>query len=127
MTSIMPRIVLQIAVERRDQAAPRVGEAGGERRRLAEVPAKADHPHPRVRCLEPGQRVERLIRAPIVHEEDLEGPAPGTERRGQLPVELPDVGRFVVDRDDDGQLERHARGGIIGAEVRQVKTSCCPA
>ena len=69
------RIVLQVAVGGHDEAAARVGEAGGKRRGLPEVAAEADHAQPGVPRLQRRQRVERVVGAAVVDDEDLVGAA----------------------------------------------------
>ena len=78
------RVVLQIAVGGDDQAAPRVGEAGGEGRRLAEVAAEPDDAHTRVRRLKRRQELEAVVRAAVVDDDELVRSARALERVGQL-------------------------------------------
>src|SRR4029453_17760389 len=54
------RIVLQVAVGGRDEAAARVIEPGGERGRLPEVAAEADDTHARILRLLPGHDLEAV-------------------------------------------------------------------
>ena len=78
-------VVLQVAVRGHDDLAPRVVEAGRERRGLAEVAAQA-HARarggraPRARAMRLGGAVARAV----VDEEDLVGPAQGLEARREL-------------------------------------------
>ena len=81
-------IVLQVAVGGDDQPAARVGEAGGKRRRLAEVAAEPDDAQPRIARLERRQLLERVVRAAVVHDQDLVGCGPtGPARLRQLLIE----------------------------------------
>ena len=53
---------------------------GGERRRLAEVAAEADHAQARIARLQPRQDLEAVVRAAIVDDDDLvrASPAPSS-------------------------------------------------
>jgi hypothetical protein len=95
-------------------AAARVGEAGGKRRRLAEVAAEADHPQPGVPRLQRRQLRERIVRAAIVNDDEFVAAAVVLERPGQLVVERREVGRLVVDGDDDRKLGSHQVKGYQG-------------
>src|SRR4026208_152770 len=64
-------IVLQVAIERRDEAPPGVGEAGRERRGLTEVAGEPEAPHPRIAALDITRSGERPIAAAIVDEDDF--------------------------------------------------------
>ena len=86
-------IVLQVAVGGHDEPAARVREPGGEGRCLAEVAPEPDHPQARVPRLQPGKQIERLVRAPIVDDDDLVAAPEGLERRRKLVVQQ--LGRWV--------------------------------
>ena len=94
-------VVLQVAVNCHDDVACRLGEAGVERRRLAEVAAQADDADVVVRVVEPRQRAERAVGRAVVDEDGLPGAAVAVERRGQLVVEQRDAALLVVHGDDD--------------------------
>src|SRR4029434_4780513 len=89
------RIVLQVAVERRDEAATRIGEAGGERRRLTEVPREPDRPHTWIPLLKITHSRKRPIAAPIVDQDDFIGDVERVEDARELGVERLDVRLFV--------------------------------
>ena len=113
------RIVLQIAVQRRDVAPARVLEAGCERRGLPEVAPQPDHPHVGIDGLEPCQDLEALVRAPIVDDDDFVRTSPGVEGRRELAVQVLERRRLVPDRDDDRELN-HVR---VGQFYRLLR--CC--
>ena len=74
------RIVLQIGVERHDDVAARGVEAGGHRRRLAEVAREADDAQLRAAGGGRAQKLGRLVAAAVVDEQDLDGVAGRFER-----------------------------------------------
>ena len=112
------RIVLEVAVGGDDDLAAGVVEAGGEGGGLPEVPAQSQHPHPRVHGLEREQPLQGRIGGSVVHENDLVGLAEGDEARRQLPVQIGQVLRLVVDGDHDGDPRRHhAHAASISGEA----------
>ena len=74
-------IVLQVAVQRHDEAPARVRESGGERRRLAEVARELDHPDVRIARLDLRQPRERPVLAAVVDEDELVRDAERRQRR----------------------------------------------
>ena len=95
------RIVLQVAVDRHDDVAGGLAEAGVERGRLAEVPAQPDDADVVVSVVQPGQGAEGAVGRAVVDEDRLPRPPVAGEGRGQLVVEERDAALLVVDRDDD--------------------------
>ena len=95
------RVVLQVAVDRHDDVARRLGEAGVERGRLAEVPAQADDADVVVRVVEPRERAEGAVGRAVVDEDGLPGAAVAVERGRELVVEQRDAALLVVHGDDD--------------------------
>ena len=67
-------------------------EAGGKRRRLAEIAAEADHAQPRIARLQRGQLLERVVGAAIVDDQQFVAAPVLTQRLGQLVIERLDVG-----------------------------------
>ena len=103
----LERVVLQIGVHGDDVGAARGAEARGERRRLAEVAAQAQAPHPRVGGRERLDRLPRAVAAPVVDEDDLDVEAVAPGGLGDLAVKLLEARALVADGDDDGD---HAWG-----------------
>ena len=66
------RIVLEVGVDRHDDLAARLEEAGLQRGRLPEVPAQADDHDVRVLVVEPGEDREAAVGRAVVDEDDLE-------------------------------------------------------
>ena len=101
VTRDLGRIVLLVAVDRDDDGAACLGEARGERGRLAEVPAQPHDPHVVGACMQACEGGERAIRRAVVDEDGL----PVSERIEcglQLLVEQRDASLLVVHGDDDG-------------------------
>ena len=96
--------VLEVAVHRHDDVAPRPREARVHGRMLAEVPAEANGPHAVVACVEALELGERAVGRPVVHEDDLVRPARCVERRDRAAVQLVERRRLVVERDDDRDI-----------------------
>ena len=115
------RIVLKVAVGGDDHASPRVVEAGGERRRLAEIAPEPDHAQPVVDRLQLPENLKALVGAAIVDHDDFVGASPRPERQGQLGVELQEARRLVANRDDDGQLGIHR--SAIGSAISEVTSA----
>ena len=101
------RVVLEVAVGGHHQPATGGRNAGRKRRGLAKVAAEADHPQQRVAGLQRRELLERVVRTPIVHDQQFVGTAVLTQRLCQLLIEGLDVGRLVVDGDDDRKLRLH--------------------
>ena len=80
-------IVLQVAIQRDDEAAARVRESGGEGSRLAEVAREPDHAHVRIARMDLRQPRERLVLAAVVDEDDLVRDAERRQDAGQLLVQ----------------------------------------
>ena len=120
----LAEIVLQVAVRGRDQASPGGREPGRERRRLTEVAAQADHPHPGVRRLQPGEPLEGAVGAAVVDEHHLVGAPPGVEGLGELGVERVDVRRLVQEGNDDRQLRQPVVKIPAGFERRCIPPAC---
>ena len=99
-------VVLKIAVDRDDDVAACLVEAGDERGRLAEVSAQADDSDVMCSVVQPGERGERSIGRAVVHEDCLPGRADRFERPGELVVEKRDASLLVVHRYHDGDHER---------------------
>ena len=94
-------VVLEVAVDRDDDVAGRLGEAGIERRRLAEVAPQADDAHVVVGVVEPRERAEGAVGRAVVDEDRLPGRPSAVERGGELVVEQRDALLLVVHGDDD--------------------------
>ena len=94
-------VVLEVAVNCHDDVACGLGEAGVERRRLAEVAPQANDAHVVVRVVEPRQGAERAVGRAVVDEDGLPGAAVAVERGGQLVVEQRDAPLLVVHGDND--------------------------
>ena len=106
-------VVLEVAVDRDDHLALRLGEACGERRRLAEVPAQADDDDVAGSGVQPGQRRVRPVRGAVVDEHGLPGLAERLERRVELVVQQRDAPLLVVDGNDDRDHGREpTRAGL---------------
>ena len=76
------RVVLQVAVDRDDDVALRLLEAGLERGRLAEVAPQPDDADVLVRGVQPRQRGEGAVGRAVVDEDDL----PRLARAGRAPT-----------------------------------------
>src|SRR5207237_1421418 len=110
-------------VDRDDDVAVRLVEAGDERCRLAEVAAEADNADVLRRVVQPGQCCERPVGRAVVHEDGLPGHAERLERGGELVVEerdawLPVVARIAAGVPAPRALERGeamaiATGGVV--------------
>ena len=94
------RIVLQVAVDRDDDLALRLLEAGLQSGGFAEVPPQPDDADAVVRGVQPGQRGEGAVGGAVVDEDDLPGLSERVERGGQLVVEERDAPLLVVHGDD---------------------------
>src|SRR5690606_22359153 len=86
------------------------------------VAAEADDAQPRIAGLEARQLLERVVAAPVGHDDEFVGAPIVTEHLGQLVIQTLDVGRLVVDRDDDRELGSH-RARQSGHYI----SSTCPA
>ena len=93
-------IVLQIAVDRDDDVALRLLEAGLQRGRLAEVAAQPDDADVVVRGVQPRERGEGAVRRAVVDEDDLPRRPERVERRAELVVQERDAPLLVVHGDD---------------------------
>ena len=107
------RVVLQVGVHGDDDPAPGGLEAGLEGRGLAAVGGEGEVAH---RIVSGGQGLDdgkACIRAAVVDEDDLPGPAKGFHGGAYLPEQYGQVGFLVVDRDDQGELDgwRHGSKG----------------
>ena len=111
MTKYLPRAC---AVGGDHEPAARVREPGREGRRLAEVPAKPDHAHPRIARLQCRELLERVVGAPIVDDQQLVAAPVLAQGLGQLFIQLFDVGRLVVYGDDDREFWTHQLLDIQG-------------
>ena len=74
------RVVLQVAVDRDDDVALRLLEAGLQRGRLAEVAPQPDDADVVVRGVEPRERGERAVGRAVVDEDASQGPLERLER-----------------------------------------------
>jgi hypothetical protein len=101
------RVVLAVAVDRDEDLAARVLDAGGERRRLAVVARQPDDPEARLLGREGRQQRRAPVGAAVVDDDDLRRPVEAVEDLPQLLDEGDDVLLLVVDRDDD----RYVGGG----------------
>ena len=98
-------IVLEVGVERDHDRIVRVGESGGQRRGLPEVPPK---PHETDAAVADGdllQRLPRSVRRAVVDIDHLVVAPHRIERLGQTIVKRFEVVLFVEDGKDHG--ERH--------------------
>lgn len=64
--------ILEVGIHDDDRVARGEVEARGDRRLVAEVPAEAEHLHPRVELGRRGEDRSRLVAAAVVDVEDLE-------------------------------------------------------
>ena len=69
---------------------------------LAEVALEADDADAVVVPVDSLQASPRVVRRPVVHEDELERLAQRVERGNRAPVQLGHAARLVVERDDDG-------------------------
>jgi hypothetical protein len=100
-------IVLQVAIREHHQPAARIGDAGRKRGGLSEVATKADDAQPWIAGLEGRELRERVVLAPVVYDEEFVA-APVFSKHGcEFFIQTRDIGRLVVDRDDDRKLGSH--------------------
>ena len=98
-------VVLEVGVHRHHLLPPDGGEAGGHRRRLAEVAAELDHPDPRLGGGERLQDLEGTVVGTVVDEDDLPGPPGPSERLLQPLGQRREILLLVEERDEDGQVD----------------------
>ena len=72
---------------------------------LPEVAPETNDTQTRIGELQSFEDGKALVRAPIVHEDQLVAFSPPTEGLGQLPIERLEVGLFVVNGYDDTQVD----------------------
>ena len=95
------RVVLQVGVDRHDDVAASLEEAGLERSSLAEVPAEVDDDDVRHLVVQPGEDGHASVRRAVVDEDDLELVAPRLECRGDLGVQRLERVLLVEQGNDD--------------------------
>src|SRR5439155_154777 len=118
------RVVLEVAVDRDDGVALRVGESDGERGRLAEIAAQADDLHVRLAVVQPRERREGAVLRAVVDEDSLPGLVGGVERSLELVVEASDAALLVVNRDDDRDHGREvSRAEAAGEETAAAEVA----
>ena len=78
------RIVLTVAVDGDDRAPPRLGESGGQRRRLAEVAAQPHPPQPGPLGRQLLDQLEGAVGGAVVDDDHL----PGSAQLGAGPLDL---------------------------------------
>src|SRR6185312_2673888 len=105
-------------VHRHDVAAAGMVEAGGKGRGLPEVAPEPNHAQPWIAILQPRERLEALVGAPVVDDQDFVRPSPRGEALGELAVELFERRRLVADRDDDAELHDGHDNGLAAITVR---------
>jgi hypothetical protein len=93
---------LAVGVHRDDVGAARLVEPGGESRRLPKVAAEADDAQVRFVRLQAAQHLDAIIRAAIIHRDNLIAVIHRLEGGGEFGDEGFQVPRFVVDGQDDG-------------------------
>ncbi len=96
------RVVLKVPVHTDDDFSASMVEAGSHRGRLPKVPAQAHDPQPLVPSRERRQPRERLVAAPVVDDDDLEGTLELHQVRQQTRAQSVDVVLFLEHRNDDG-------------------------
>src|SRR5436305_50058 len=116
------RIVLQVGVDRDDDPAARVLDAGGEGGGLAVVARQADDAEPRLARDEPDEALEAPVAAPVVDRDDLRRAAERIEHRAELGDERLQALRLVVERDDD--RERGRRGAQNSVSATNCRYRC---
>lgn len=132
------RVVLAVAVQRRDPRVPRVPDAGRDRRALAAASRVTDEPQRRDPVAQSRELGGRGVVAAVVDVDDLVG-AEACERGDDLRHQRLDVLRLVADGDDDrqaavvgncrhaGALERPAGARAPTAIRRVCDTDLKPA
>ena len=115
-------IVLEVAVHRHDHGAAGVVEAGGHRRRLAEVPPQADELEAVVRRGESSEPPVGVVTAAVVDHDHLERASEPLEARHERDVQRVDVVLLVVHRDDDRDVGRRR---VAGATCERQRLCSC--
>ena len=100
----LARVVLQVGVERHDQFAAGGAEAGAQRRRLAEIPAKANSSHARIGFDQPPHLRPRAVGRAVVDEDNLDVIPFGLGHGDKLGMERRQAIGFVEQRYDGGKL-----------------------
>ncbi len=115
--------VLEVAVHRHEDLAPRANEPRVHRGVLAEVLLQADDADSVVGGVYPLELREGRVGRAVVDEDQLEAAARRVERLDRPLVQLAQAGTLVVDRDHDrdrgrqgvvGRLERAGQGLLAG-------------
>ena len=100
-------IILQIAIERDDEAPSGVGEPCRECGGLTEVAREPDDANAGVARIDLDQPLKGAISAPIVHQNDFVRDGKCPHHTGQFLMERDDVGLLVPKRDDDRDFGEH--------------------
>ena len=96
-------VVLEVGVQRHDQFAAGLGEAGAEGGRLAEVAAKADAAHARVAGRQAADHLPGAVAGAVVDEDHVQVVAVGRGHLAQLAVQRLQALGLIEDRNDDGK------------------------
>ena len=99
------RVVLEVAVHGNDDLAPGLVETRLQGRRLAEVAAELDQDDVVILFIDLLEGGVGSVRAAVVDEDQLVGPAGLVQNVLEAGVHLLDIVHFVVKGDDDAQLQ----------------------
>src|SRR5205814_7531393 len=106
-----------------DDIAGDGGEPGGQRGRLAEVPAALPIPHARIGGTELGGHLFGVVGAAVVHDEDVERVTGVRQHTGDLGDDLHEVVRFVECRQEYGERLHRAHANALRSNLYVTTSS----
>ena len=98
-------IVLEVTIHRDENSAPRVIHAGREGRRLAEVPAQPDEPHPGITLVLAANGIGGAVGRAVVDEHEFRPDMNGVQVRKHALREGGNRRTLVEDRHEDADVE----------------------
>ena len=110
------RVVLQIPIQRDDDAALGLIKARRQRRGLAKIPAQPDHLHAHVGLNQIGQQIEAAIGGGVVHKNHFIWFLQRLQHAREAVVERKDGGLLIMNWNNDGD---HSRSYSLQAVGRQ--------
>ncbi len=100
-------VILKITIQGKDHDAPARPESGPQRRALARALGMAKSPDPRVCPTDFQNPVPGIVRAAVIHQNQLQATDFILERAEDLPRQGHDIRAFVVKRHDYGDFRVH--------------------